>query len=269
MPKPLVVFTNEAYDWLRGYTMAVQSEIGGFGYVYSPEKGIFVVDTIYLAPQTASPGGVHFKDGAMAFMVEKAVEDERLNDARFSWHSHNTMGVFWSSTDEEGIEDYKRTGMPWLVSAVTNHKGEIKVRVDIFDTICDHVSIQDCEVQIGFANPEMRERIESDIKELVELRPTQAKNSGTGNSNNSGGTGSSHKGKHRPAGTKQLPAGSHTGSDLATSAEWWDEIDWANVTDEELTQIMKDHGFDVEDETDLSDDEKRKAQHMAALESAH
>ena len=38
---------------------------------------------------------------------------------------------------------------------------------------------------------------------------------------------------------------------------------------ERAKEIMKQHGFDVEDETDLSDDEKRKAQHMAALESAH
>ena len=267
MAKPLVIFTPEAYDWIRGYTLAVDTEIGGFGYVTSPEKGLFIVDTIYLAPQEVSGGGVHFKEGAMGYMVEKAIDDDRINDARFSWHSHNTMGCFWSSTDEEGITDYKRTGMPWLVSAVTNHKGEMKVRVDVFDSILDHITVTDCDIQIGFPNPDMRAEIMQDIAELVSKRvnPTT-----TGNNNNSTGSGSQSSktaGKHRPAGQRQLPAGS-------TSAEWWDEIDWASVTDEELSQIMKEHGFDVEadlrgDDVNASQDDEDAARQMAKLEAMH
>ena len=265
MPKPQVVFTPEAWDWIHGYTKAVDTEIGGFGYVTNPEKGVFVVDAVFLAPQEVSSGGVHFEDGAMGFMVEKAIEDERLNDARFSWHSHNTMGCFWSSTDEEGVQDYKNTGMPWLVSAVTNHKGEIKCRVDIFDSCLDHITIQDTEVRIGVPPANITEEILKDIQNLVTKRPTQAKNS---NSGTGSGTGSSYKGKHRPAGQKQLPAGSQTGSGHRTSADWWDEIDWANVDDEELSRIMKQHGFDVEAEEITSEDEDA-ARQMAKIEAMH
>lgn len=274
MAKPQIIFTPEAWDWMRGYTLAVDTEIGGFGYVTSPEKGVFVVDTIYLAPQEVSGGGVHFKEGAMGYMVEKAIDDERVNDARFSWHSHNTMGVFWSSTDEEGIRDYKNTGMPWVVSAVVNHEGKIKCRVDVFDSILDHITIEDTEVRVGVPDPAMNDEIMADIAQLVTKRPTQATNTTTGNNSKSGGS-SHNSGKHRPAGTKQQPA-LPAGNSQRTSSEWWDEIDWSAVTDEELAAIMKEHGFDVEaevagDNASITPDQEDEdaARQMAAIEAMH
>ena len=64
------------------------------------------------------------------FQVELVQKGEDLSLWKLWWHSHATMGVFWSGTDTDTID--KSTEFEYLVSLVTNHKHEIKARVDTF-----------------------------------------------------------------------------------------------------------------------------------------
>lgn len=184
-----IYLTDEAARWMWGFVHAVDTEIGGFGYCTSPDPGIVVVDTILLAPQEVSGAGVDFKDDAMMYMIEKAAEDGRLEDARFSWHSHVNMGVYWSNTDEEGVRDYEKSGMPWLVSVVANKKGEAKGRLDVFDVpLVGHATFNNNIDVIELRDNSLDDQIAKEIEHFVEKKVYQSstKGSTTGSSNRTG-----------------------------------------------------------------------------------
>lgn len=151
-----VIYTREAWDRLWAYIGAVSGEIGGLGYA-TAQDGFILVDKVFLIPQIRSSGHVDFADheytvtlpdggdcdDAMSWALEKAVADDRVEDMRFSWHSHGSISVCWSSTDEEAIGKY---GMmtPWLVSAVLNREGKMLTRLDVFNTpLIGHVTMKD------------------------------------------------------------------------------------------------------------------------------
>jgi hypothetical protein len=111
--------------------IAGHNEVGGMGYVsFDPETREFYVDEVFLVPQEVSGGHVTITGEAVAYGMEKAFADGRLEDLRFSWHSHNNMQVFWSNTDEGGINSYLRGGAPWLLSIVTNNDAHMLARLD-------------------------------------------------------------------------------------------------------------------------------------------
>lgn len=126
-----IVLTREVNDRLDQVVALCKGEVGGLGYARVEDEDTIIVDEIFLVPQQVSSGGVDFDSDAISIAIEKAIEDDRLNDLRFSWHSHGNLGVFWSSTDEGGIRDYLEGGAPWLASMVVNHKGDTKARLDI------------------------------------------------------------------------------------------------------------------------------------------
>jgi len=64
---------------------------------------------------------------------------------KFWWHSHANMDVFWSGTDNSTIN---RFSSDWLVSMVSNKRGQFKVRFDVFHPI--RMCLDDMNVGIGY-----------------------------------------------------------------------------------------------------------------------
>lgn len=97
------------------------SEIAGWGH-YSEDKGIYKLAP--LTKQEASRAEVdNFPNGIL--------EDESydMSDMMVQWHSHVTMDVFWSATDEKCIKDTLKLTKT-LISVVVNVFGEYRCRVD-------------------------------------------------------------------------------------------------------------------------------------------
>lgn len=129
-----IYLTQEVNDFIDEVVARVNAEVGGVGYAYEdlPDNpGRIIVDDVFLIPQIVSGASVDFSKDAVAIAIERAVEDDRLSDLRFSWHSHGSLGVGWSGTDEGGINDYLTGGVPWLASMVVNRAGDTLARVDV------------------------------------------------------------------------------------------------------------------------------------------
>lgn len=131
-PAKKVYLTQAVADYMSQICkIAGDNEVGGLGYVHEDEDGDLIVDEVFLVPQEVSGGHVSLTGEAIAYGMEKALADGRLEDLRFSWHSHNTMSVFWSGVDEGGIKSYLDYGAPWLLSVVTNNDEEFLARLDV------------------------------------------------------------------------------------------------------------------------------------------
>ena len=55
-------------------------------------------------------------------------------DIKFCWwHSHHTLGAFWSGTDRNEIEAWKNDS--WSISLVVNLKQEYKLNISVWDPV--------------------------------------------------------------------------------------------------------------------------------------
>jgi hypothetical protein len=131
-----VYISSAAHLRLWNFIDSVSTEIGGMGYANLLEDGDVLVKEVFLLPQIVSAAEVDFDEtGGDAFAIEKACNDGVLTDPSFvwfSWHSHNSMGVGWSPTDDKRIEALRLAGIHHLVSFVGNHRHEYKCRYDAY-----------------------------------------------------------------------------------------------------------------------------------------
>jgi len=131
-PKYEIAFAAEAWEKWWMYCNIMPGEVGCFGYVtLHPDKQLAYVDDLFLVPQAASAAEVDFIKDGLPYAVEKAVADDRLDDLRFCIHSHGEIGTMWSGTDEKMIATMG-VNADWFVSCVTNRKGSMRGRIDVF-----------------------------------------------------------------------------------------------------------------------------------------
>lgn len=178
-----ILFTGEAWDRMWAYVHQVSGEIGGMGYIKRYGNSL-VVDTVFLLPQLRSGGHVDFADAsdrvrlnagtpeevvvdnAQQWALEKAIADDRVEDLKFSWHSHGNIGCSWSSTDEDAIEKYGMS-LDWLASVVLNKEQRMMARIDLFDVpLIGHVSEKDVGIS-KLSNSELIESVRAEISALT------------------------------------------------------------------------------------------------------
>lgn len=116
---------------LKYYVDSVNAEISWIGKSEIIDGNIYIKDVLIRKQVcTGSNTNIDEDDDAMeAFKMVQA--GENLNDWNVWWHSHANMGVFWSGTDTNTIKSHANNG-GYLVSLVTNKKGEYRTRLDIF-----------------------------------------------------------------------------------------------------------------------------------------
>lgn len=134
-PEARLVIPRDEYDKFTDYIRLCDAEFGMFGYVKLVMDDIhptFVVDTLFLAPQEVSGTSVDYESEGFEYAIEKAIEDGRIEDLRFSCHSHVDMGAYWSGTDEDFIRNMNN-GAPWHVSLVQNRAGNYEARADFYN----------------------------------------------------------------------------------------------------------------------------------------
>ncbi len=118
--------------------------------------------------------------------IEYRLENEgRCGRLKGWWHSHANAGVFWSPTDVSNIERLEPDG--YLISIVTNKKGDKKCRVDLFDLggVKFRLVLEDLPVITDEIPPEAYEWYE-EIADRIEYNAKEPEKKTTG----SGGTAS-------------------------------------------------------------------------------
>jgi len=120
----------EVEERIRHYSRLADGEISGLGAVEEFDGGFLVTD-LYLPKQTCSPASTVLDQDAVATLLlelDRAGKDP--GTIRFWWHSHGDLGAFWSRTDAECVENL--TNGDYLLSMVTNRRGDVLARIDVF-----------------------------------------------------------------------------------------------------------------------------------------
>ena len=116
-----------------------QAEIGGQCVVVEDAEGNFWLKDPVILKQEVSGGNCEMEEAELAMHYGRAA-DKHGDDVRHCWwHSHHTMGAFWSGTDHNTIMENETDD--FSVSLVVNLKQEYKLRVQMFYPIEAEVNV--------------------------------------------------------------------------------------------------------------------------------
>lgn len=197
--RPVVYMAPDIWNQLIAYTKLCESEISGYGIVeILPENKGLVVTELFLVPQVCSGAETEMDGTAFLQMVNKWLEDDpeegykRNEKCRLWFHSHVSMGAFWSGQDKSQREAFAESGYPWMLSIVANRRGEYKACLDIYQPV--HVFMDELNIVVDAQLDEERlAAIKQEIEENVKTR-SYATKSYAGNTTTYGGNSSSYGG---------------------------------------------------------------------------
>lgn len=128
-----VLFSGDDWRLLEEYTDVCPVEVACMGYA-KLDGDTVVVDEVFLVPQVISLSSVEFLSKGLPWAVNKAMEEDRVNELRFCWHSHATHDAYFSQTDKNMVEKVRKAApaLPWFCSVVLNKKGKTHAQLDWF-----------------------------------------------------------------------------------------------------------------------------------------
>lgn len=168
---------------MKYYVSSVDAEISGVGKTHMIGEDIYVEDVIIFKQKCTSAHTDIDQEDEMKVMYERDLRGESSKDWNLWWHSHSRMGVFWSGTDTQNIEDQASNGS-YLLSIVTNNKGDFKTRFDIFPKDASPLKVitsvlveDDIETVVlgNNYNPEREAELLTLINEMELLKETNEK----------------------------------------------------------------------------------------------
>ena len=119
----IIAYAESAYHQMK-------SEIGGQMVVVVDDEGDFILENPVILKQEVSAGNCEMEAEALAVHYSK-MAGKYGDDVRHCWwHSHHTMGAFWSGTDNSTI--LENESKDFTISLVVNLKQEYKLRVQFF-----------------------------------------------------------------------------------------------------------------------------------------
>jgi len=153
--------SQKDYDKIINYAKAaydtMSSEIGGMSVCYKDKDGDWIVTDPVIIKQEVTGGTCDLDKEELAHYYCKAAKKHAKKEFRFCWwHSHHNMGVFWSSTDIKGINEYSDGDLSFAL--VVNLKRENLFRTSIWSPVIMH---EDTTLQI------MERRVKSTIPKKI------------------------------------------------------------------------------------------------------
>lgn len=150
-----IIIEEQAAAKLDFYVNATQSEISGMAKsrIDQEEETIYIVDFVIFKQECSGTSTVLDNAAQALFMAELMKRDEDLTEWNVWWHSHASMGVYFSTTDTSTISDY--SNWKYLISLVANHKGELVGRIDSWTedalghVITYHYEVKDVEKEVA------------------------------------------------------------------------------------------------------------------------
>lgn len=114
---------------MMAYVLACPEEVSGYGLISSlPDRRTFVLDSVCILEQEVS--AIHTTTQSMVtsrHLLELRRQGITTNRVRFQWHSHVHGSAYFSVIDVDNIQSY---GEGWMISLVTNKRGEFEARID-------------------------------------------------------------------------------------------------------------------------------------------
>lgn len=163
--------TSYARQKLRYFVDLCEDEISGFGKlevkVENGERYLIVTDFIIIKQVCSGAHSTMDEESMGKFLYEITKSGEDLSKWKVWWHSHAKMTAFFSGTDTGTID--KSTEFPYLVSLVSNHNGDIIARLDIFDPLRHHETLE--VVVLSEENEELKALCQKEIDEKVSKSP--------------------------------------------------------------------------------------------------
>lgn len=113
---------------LAAYVNATDLEVSGLGALSTTDK-MLRVDNVYLIKQEVSQTETEIDGtGAAEFITHWIGQGKPLEKIKLWWHSHASMKLFWSGTDNKTCRKLTES---WMLALVTNHKGEYLARLEL------------------------------------------------------------------------------------------------------------------------------------------
>jgi hypothetical protein len=157
----------EVEERMRHYTRLARGEVSGLGLVEEFDGGFLVTD-LFLPKQECSASSTTLCDEAVATLLLELDRSGRdPAQLKFWFHSHGSMNVFWSNTDQECIEDLANGD--YLLSLVTNKRGDMLARLDIYKPA--RVTVDDVSVSVRSRGESQLETCQKEIQEKVKDLP--------------------------------------------------------------------------------------------------
>ena len=133
--KKIIQYAESSYRQFK-------AEIGGQCVVVEDAEGNFWLKDPVILKQEVSSGNCDLDEEALAIHYGKMAEKYGDDIRHCWWHSHHTMGAFWSGTDHNTIMANETDD--FSVSLVVNLKQEYKLRVQMFYPIQAEVNVPLC-----------------------------------------------------------------------------------------------------------------------------
>ena len=157
--------SRENFDKVIAYAESAyrqfHSEIGGQLVVLEDKDGDFILEDPVILKQEISAGNCELDGQELAIHYSKMI-GKYGNEVRHCWwHSHHTMGAFWSGTDDATILSHPAND--WTLSLVVNLKREYKLRIQFFKPF-----LHEENVELNFLQEEhnTNDVIDAEVKEL-------------------------------------------------------------------------------------------------------
>jgi len=161
---PILAVLLPAYQFAQIATQDCQTEIVMIG-ESEQQNGTIVITKLHIFEQEVS--GVHCEPSQEAigrYMTKMMQSNENPSKLNVVWHSHGSMGTFWSPVDEANIENHRKKG--YWIYVESNHKGEIICRVDFYEPM--RLALVDIPLHIIIPrDPEIEKTCHADIKNNV------------------------------------------------------------------------------------------------------
>ena len=150
----VIAYAESAY---RQY----KSEIGGQLVVLEDKDGDYILEEPVILKQEISSGNCELDGEQLAIHYSKMIGKYGNNVRHCWWHSHHTMGAFWSGTDDATILSHP--AKDWTLSLVVNLKKEYKLRIQFFSPF-----MHEENVELNFLQEEydVDDAIDKEVEEL-------------------------------------------------------------------------------------------------------
>ena len=155
---------NKVINYAASAYNQFKSEIGGMMVAIEDESGDWELKDPVIMKQRITPSNTHLdKEELAAYYTKAAMKYKKYNFRFCWWHSHHTMGAFWSGTDTDTIDEFSDGDFSFAL--VVNLKEEYKFRVSIWKPLEAH---KDVELNILTIEKTVPKSIDKEVEALCE-----------------------------------------------------------------------------------------------------
>ena len=168
-----VYILKDCWDKIINYAKAAyhgeKAEIGGMRVGTQDKDGDWWIEDPQIMNQEIGATTCDLdKEDLAKYYTQMAVKYKDTNFRFCWWHSHHTMGAFWSGTDLSSIDEYGEGESDLSFALVVNLKEEYKCRISVWKPLEVH---QDVELEIvGEKDIEIPLEIVTEVKAKCRTR---------------------------------------------------------------------------------------------------